>query len=103
MAHGLEVRVPLVDHVLLGRVAATQPALRRARSCIPKAALAQSPGRPLPQRISARPKTGFATPIADWLHTCGLPTPTEQRSEIPNNAHWSRRWAGRLAVVWPAH
>src|SRR5262249_31537871 len=63
MAHSLEVRVPLVDATLL-RVAA--PAVLTAPQA-GKRILAASPRVPLPDAVIARAKTGFATPINDWL------------------------------------
>lgn len=64
MAHSLEVRVPLVDHVLLSKLA---PSLMHTRRMHGKRWLANSPQRALPDAVRHRPKTGFATPIADWL------------------------------------
>lgn len=64
MAHSLEVRVPLVDHVLLSKLA---PSLVHARHSHGKRWLADSPQRALPAAVRQRPKTGFATPIAAWL------------------------------------
>jgi asparagine synthase (glutamine-hydrolysing) len=64
MAHSLEVRVPLVDHVLLSKLA---PSLMHSRLVPPKRWLANSPQRALPDAVRHRPKTGFATPIAQWL------------------------------------
>ena len=59
MAHGLEVRTPLADAVLLRKVAAAGAAAGWWRRDIPKAGLALSPGRPLPDRVLRRAKTGF--------------------------------------------
>jgi len=64
MAHSLEVRVPLVDHVLLSKLA---PSLIHAPGLHGKRWLANSPERALPAAVRNRPKTGFATPIAQWL------------------------------------
>src|SRR5262249_49030376 len=72
MAHGLEVRVPLVDAVLLRRIAPVMFATS-SRAFTAKASLAQSPSQPLPASIIARAKTGFTTPIGGWLQTDGLP------------------------------
>jgi asparagine synthase (glutamine-hydrolysing) len=97
MAHGLEVRVPLVDHVLLGKVAAAS-ATGRTEAGMPKAGLALAPTTPLPHRVLARRKTGFATPIAGWLRGRGPAAPAASR-KVPPTAHWSRQWAERLAAV----
>ena len=62
MAHGLEVRVPFVDFSLLQRLA---PAIA---SDIPPTKLDLAACAPrLPQRIRARPKTGFTTPVRKWV------------------------------------
>jgi asparagine synthase (glutamine-hydrolysing) len=63
MAHSLEIRVPLVDIVLLQQVApllATHPRpgkLDMARRLIP----------PLPEEVLVRPKSGFLVPVNRWL------------------------------------
>jgi asparagine synthase (glutamine-hydrolysing) len=64
MAHSLEVRVPLVDAVLLRRIA---PAIFAGSHRDGKDLLARSPAQPLPEAILTRRKTGFTLPINDWL------------------------------------
>ena len=64
MAHGVEVRVPLVDLPLLRSVA---PAFGAMKSGIGKAALAVAPLRPLPHEILSRAKTGFGVPTGAWM------------------------------------
>jgi asparagine synthase (glutamine-hydrolysing) len=91
MAHGLEVRVPLVDHVLLGRLA---PSLAHVRHVHGKTWLASSPHLPLPAAVVTRPKTGFSTPIAQWLQA--IPELDGWRALEPlRRAHcpWARRYA----------
>jgi asparagine synthase (glutamine-hydrolysing) len=62
MAHGLEIRTPLVDATLLQTLA---PLL--AGACPPdKRALLTVARPPLPEAVVNRPKTGFGTPMADW-------------------------------------
>ena len=82
MAHSIEVRVPLVDRVLLDRIAplTMSPALDGKRL------LANAPSLPLPAAVVSRPKTGFTTPIQRWMETytgshakCGSP--------------WARDWS----------
>jgi asparagine synthase (glutamine-hydrolysing) len=99
MAHSLEVRVPLVDRILLRRVAAAAATAHRSWAGVQKAALALSPGLPLPERVLSRPKTGFTTPIADWLQARSPPASAPSRRKVPHAAHWSRQWAERLAAV----
>jgi len=67
MAHSLEIRVPLVDVVLLRAVA---PLLAREPRPT-KGDMASSPSSPLPSSLLARPKTGFSVPVRDWLLSGG--------------------------------
>ena len=70
MAHSLEVRVPLVDRMLLETLAPLLVAPDRAPG---KTWLARAPRPGLP-KVVHRPKTGFLTPINEWLRrsrTCG--------------------------------
>jgi asparagine synthase (glutamine-hydrolysing) len=62
MAHSLEIRVPLVDIELLRAVApslATNPPSKRD--------MADAPTQKLPPEILNRPKTGFQTPVREWM------------------------------------
>ncbi|MGI9305369.1 MAG: XrtA/PEP-CTERM system amidotransferase [Gammaproteobacteria bacterium] len=66
MAHGLEVRVPILDHQLVDWVSGLTPKWKlrgREGKYIFKKAL----GSFLPQDILYRPKMGFAVPIASWF------------------------------------
>jgi asparagine synthase (glutamine-hydrolysing) len=66
MAHGLEVREPLLDHVLVEWAATLPPRLRlnaRGSKYVLKAAL----GPHLPPAILRRAKMGFSVPLAAWL------------------------------------
>jgi asparagine synthase (glutamine-hydrolysing) len=97
MAHSLEVRVPLVDVQLLRRVA---PALLSAPALAGKRLLAASPVRALPREIVDRAKTGFSTPIADWLQR---DVRLQRWRQVPQLAMqtcpWARRWACQLAEI----
>jgi asparagine synthase (glutamine-hydrolysing) len=99
MAHGLEVRVPLVDHALLPTVATAACTARWSEPGITKASLALSPSTPLPERIVSRAKTGFTTPIGSWLQSRSLPALAPLSHVGRNPKHWARQWAERLAVV----
>jgi asparagine synthase (glutamine-hydrolysing) len=63
MAHGLEVRVPLVDVGVVRTVA------RLCHAGFPptKRDLGESPCPPLPEAVLARSKTGFSVPVREWL------------------------------------
>jgi asparagine synthase (glutamine-hydrolysing) len=67
MAHGLESRVPLLDHPLV-EFAATMPADVKFRDGTLKNALKRSLGSLLPRSVLDRTdKMGFPTPFNDWL------------------------------------
>ncbi|MBL8883966.1 MAG: asparagine synthase (glutamine-hydrolyzing) [Hyphomicrobium sp.] len=75
MAHGLELRTPLVDHVLQRSVAAYTTS---GQSQTGKALLAHAPSTPLPQEIVTRAKTGFGFPTAHWMSKLiSIPDPTD--------------------------
>jgi len=93
MAHSLEVRVPLVDKRLLEKIAPLLVAPDRAPG---KSWLAHAPRPRLPEAVIRRPKTGFLTPISEWL----VRSKTLQagvQAKLPAHTHWSRHWA--LAVL----
>lgn len=83
MAHSIELRVPLVDVELVRQLGPRMPA---AVSGPAKAALALSPSLPLPQTLIDRPKSGFETPVGQWIRGAG------DRPGEP----WARRWARRV-------
>ena len=110
MAHGLEVRVPFVDHVLLDAVwpdLGAHPSLMRN-----KRLLHETLRRPLPPEAVDRPKQGFTLPFATWMaadlqpfvrsgmaHLVdagwiapGVPDATWSAWQR-GAAHWSRPWA----------
>ncbi len=66
MAHALEVRVPILDHVLVGWLAKLPPSYKlrgREGKYIFKKALEPY----LPESVLYRPKMGFAVPLAAWF------------------------------------
>jgi asparagine synthase (glutamine-hydrolysing) len=62
MAHGLEVRLPLVDMRLLERLG---PAI--ASEAPPRKQELAACAEHLPRASVTRPKTGFTTPVRDWI------------------------------------
>jgi len=87
MAHSLEIRTPLVDAVLLRRLA---PMLA-AHSPPGKRDMALSPARRLPAEVLNRPKTGFSVPIHEWLG-----------GDTAHHGGWGfRQWARHIhAAQW---
>jgi asparagine synthase (glutamine-hydrolysing) len=110
MAHGLEVRVPFVDHVLLDAVwpdLGAYPALMRN-----KRLLYETLARTLPPEAVDRPKQGFTLPFSRWIGgelqpfvRSGMAYLAESEwiaPEVPDATwrawqtgavHWSRPWA----------
>lgn len=66
MAHGLEVRVPFLDHRIVEFVFGVTAAMKSARR-IPKPLLVRAMGDLLPREIWHRPKMGFFFPWDLWL------------------------------------
>lgn len=89
MAHGLEIRVPLVDVVLLKSLA---PAIAGLVPGAGKAALAKAPTMPIPDEIVMREKTGFAVPTGAWMTTAAGQRLAERDSNEPKGLV-SRRWS----------
>lgn len=84
MAHGLEIRTPLVDVRLLEAVAPCLTGLVGHG----KAALAASPSRPVPETVVNRAKTGFMIPTQDWLYA-----QADRKSSAASLGIVSRQWA----------
>jgi len=97
MAHSVEVRVPLVDTVLLESLA---PALIGLAPGSGKQLLAACPRTPLPRETVERAKTGFETPIAEWLRRDAR---LQLWSRVPQlkapACPWARRYAYQLAAA----
>lgn len=66
MAHGLEARVPLLDHELVEYMLKLPPSLK-FRNNVLKYLLKKIMADKLPPRIMQRKKAGFHSPIAGWL------------------------------------
>jgi asparagine synthase (glutamine-hydrolysing) len=66
MAGALEVRVPLLDHVLMEYVIGL-PDRHKQPNGMPKRLFVESLGGLLPESIVRRPKQGFALPFEPWM------------------------------------
>ena len=66
MRHGLEVRVPLLDHKLVEYVMGLPDAIKRPNG-YPKRLLMESLASGLPSDIVDRPKQGFVLPFDPWM------------------------------------
>jgi asparagine synthase (glutamine-hydrolysing) len=94
MAHGVEIRTPLVDIELLRALAPSLPSLRPGAG---KAALATAPRVALPDAVLARAKTGFSVPTGDWMDGAA-----EQDLRRRSKGLESRRWARAVYVDYRA-
>lgn len=91
MAHSLEIRLPLVDAWLLRAVA---PVLVSFQALNGKRLLGESPMQSLPEEVMSRSKTGFTTPIGEWITRREMGRQkSSQRLPQKNVSYWSREWA----------
>ena len=121
MAHGLEVRVPLIDHRLARRVLAV-PGSRKLDSGTPKPLLVRALGGQLPEKIVHRQKQGFTLPFEHWLRDALRPRVEESLRQIGDGVlgtliseravrgvwddflqgrtSWSRPWSLYVLQTW---
>jgi asparagine synthase (glutamine-hydrolysing) len=95
MAHGLEVRMPFVDHRLQASI---WPSLGRyPRLLEGKRLLHESLDRPLPDDVVRSPKRGFTLPFAAWMRG-----PLREPARAGLAALADRGWISRAASdsVW---
>ncbi|MBE0644946.1 MAG: asparagine synthase (glutamine-hydrolyzing) [Bacteroidetes bacterium] len=95
MAHSIEIRVPLVDAFLLRDLA---PLLHIHALQRRKTLLAQSPSKPIPEKLLNRAKTGFQVPIRSWLEQDERIDAWKRHPQLAREGvNWERRWAYVLA------
>jgi asparagine synthase (glutamine-hydrolysing) len=80
MAHGLEVRVPLIDHRLARRILALPGSWKLDST--PKPLLVSALGGQLPEKIVHRAKRGFTLPFEHWLRDALRPVVEESLRKI---------------------
>jgi asparagine synthase (glutamine-hydrolysing) len=66
MAHGLEIRCPLLDHHMV-ELAFSIPTETKLADGQPKSLLRGLAERRLPSELVNRPKSGFTAPVGEWL------------------------------------
>jgi asparagine synthase (glutamine-hydrolysing) len=96
MAHSLEIRVPLVDPFLWKKV---MPILdSETGRGIGKEILGFAPNKTLPLETRNRPKTGFSTPIKQWLEPVVAERSQKQKDQktIVPLSTWARRWSKHI-------
>jgi asparagine synthase (glutamine-hydrolysing) len=121
MAHGLEIRVPLIDHRLAERLFAV-PGSWKLDGDVPKPLLVGTLKGALPTQIVHRPKRGFTLPFKHWLDDelrSGVESAIQRVSEGPlasvldgstargiwidfleGRTSWSRPWAIYVLQRW---
>ena len=67
MAHGVEVRVPIVNQ-RLAKIAAKIPTELKQKNNVGKSILKKAAEISLSNDIIYRPKTGFGAPVREWLN-----------------------------------
>lgn len=107
MAHGLEVRVPFMDHELVEYILGVPDKYKRPVS--PKKLLVDSFENMLPPEVYNRPKMGFVLPYERWMKT-ELKSFCEDRLEIIKNITfikedalsklWTQFLKGNKRVTW---
>lgn len=122
MAVALEVRVPLLDHVLCETVAGLDPTLR-FKPLLKKMALQRAGLSKLDPSLFDRPKSGFVLPIAGWtrrglkseldrtfsdvelIERVGLDAGTVRKlwrsyTSGGRGLHWTRVWSIYVLLAW---
>jgi asparagine synthase (glutamine-hydrolysing) len=85
MAHGLEVRVPLIDHELARQILSL-PGTLKLDNAIPKPLLVGALRGQLPQEIVHRPKRGVALPLEEWMRDAMRPAVDQAIRKIGDGA-----------------
>jgi asparagine synthase (glutamine-hydrolysing) len=122
MAHGLEVRVPFVDTVVVRSVVGL-PGAWKTNDPRPKPLLLDAMTGLLPEEIWRRPKMGFTLPFERWMHSVlqaqlhetldigkGLELLGIDREKVravwqtfqehPRRERWARPWALYVLKKW---
>ncbi len=99
MAHGLEARPPFLDERVLA-LARRTPLHAKLRGGVGKAILRDA-ARPLvPRKILARPKHGFAVPLARWLRG---PLAPRLDAILEDSPVWTALHRAPIAALVEAH
>jgi asparagine synthase (glutamine-hydrolysing) len=99
MAHGLEVRVPLIDHQLARRVLALPGAMKLDR-VIPKPLLVRALGGQLPDKVVHRRKRGFTMPFEHWMRDELRPLVEQRLQRIGDGVLGDMISAQGVRTVW---
>jgi asparagine synthase (glutamine-hydrolysing) len=109
MAHGLEIRVPLLDHRLAEYVVGLSDTCKDSREGRPKRLLVESLDGLLPAAVVNGPKKGFVLPFPIWMRgalrgfcEAGIADLERRQSFRPAalQSTWSAFVAGDRRVTW---
>jgi asparagine synthase (glutamine-hydrolysing) len=98
MAHALEVRVPLIDHLLVEYLF-TLPGHLKVDKRQPKPLLTRSLGDAIPEECVIRPKRGFVLPFEKWFRE----SLREEMCEAFQSARGGRAWpldGPAMSTLW---
>ena len=99
MAHSLEIRVPLVDSVVIEKLAGLAAA---GRFEFGKGVLTRAVANGLPAEVTSRPKTGFTVPLWQWLRKSPAIADWKRVKFLRRpNVHDYSRWAYTLVSINP--
>ena len=99
MAHGLELRVPLIDHQLSRRLMAL-PGSWKLNSGTPKPLLVHALRGQLPDQIVHRAKRGFTLPFEHWLRDALRPAIDDSFTRIEDGLLGATFNANAVRRVW---
>jgi asparagine synthase (glutamine-hydrolysing) len=99
MAHGLEVRVPLIDHRLVQRMLAL-PGSWKLDAGTSKPLLVRALAGQLPDKVVHRRKRGFTLPFEHWLREDLRPLVEETLSRIGDGALGTMISQSAARQVW---
>jgi asparagine synthase (glutamine-hydrolysing) len=95
MAHGVEIRVPMLDSELIRYVQSVYPSLKFSGS-YKKQLLIDAFGSLLPEAIWNRPKMGFSFPFADWLQNSTYLKDMVSNTDGATKKNYNRFMKGKL-------
>jgi asparagine synthase (glutamine-hydrolysing) len=101
MAHSLEVRVPLLDHLFVEHAAAI-PAAMKLKHGEGKYIFKRALRGLLPEEVLARPKMGFGVPLDRWFRG-DLKRPFEERVLAPGSYLESHFEPAAIRALWNEH
>ncbi|HRO05226.1 MAG TPA: asparagine synthase-related protein, partial [Ferruginibacter sp.] len=95
MAHGVEIRVPMLDSELIRYVQSIYPSLKFSGS-YKKQLLIDAFGNQLPEAIWNRPKMGFSFPFTDWLQNSTYLKDMVSNKDGATQKNYNRFMKGKL-------